>query len=89
MAGQGGVMGRYLEGPDGLRVGGQADRGSAHWLLARMREPNAQVGEVWYKVTQDGHAIDVPGYYQLHELQEIVDLAQLREVDDAAGEQTA
>ncbi|MEV1004845.1 hypothetical protein [Nonomuraea sp. NPDC050202] len=36
-----------------------------------------------------GHAIDVPGYYQLHELQGTVDLADLREVDDAGGEEPA
>ncbi|MGP4102204.1 hypothetical protein [Nonomuraea sp. KM90] len=87
----GGVTGRYLVRADGLRVEPVTlTAGSPHWLFARMREPDAQLGEVWYKVTAPaGHAIDVPGYYQLHELQEIVDLADLREVDDVGGEETA
>ncbi|TMR14096.1 hypothetical protein ETD86_29565 [Nonomuraea turkmeniaca] len=82
----GGMMGRYLEGRNGLRVEPvELTLGSPHLIFARMREPNAQVGEVWYKVTQHGHAIDVPGYYQLHELQAIVPLAELYEIDDAVG----
>ncbi|MEU4229523.1 hypothetical protein AB0F17_34945 [Nonomuraea sp. NPDC026600] len=80
-------MGRYLEGPDGLRVEPVELRaGTAHWIFAQMREPSARPGEVWYKVTRDGHAVDVPGYYQL---EEIVSLAELREVDEGAGTETA
>ncbi|MGR6924228.1 hypothetical protein ACU635_59045 [[Actinomadura] parvosata] len=84
-------MGRYLEGPGGLRVEPvELTAGSAHWIFARMREPNAQEGEVWYRVTtRDGQAVDVPGYYQLHELEEIVPLAELRDPGAAAGDQTA
>ncbi|MET7335994.1 hypothetical protein [Nonomuraea sp. NPDC005650] len=83
-------MGRYLVGPDGLRVVPvQLSPLSEHWLVARMREPQAMPGEVWYRVTRSGQAIDFPGYYQLHELQEIVDLADLREVEEDSGEATA
>ncbi|MEU6721778.1 hypothetical protein ABZ897_60970 [Nonomuraea sp. NPDC046802] len=84
------VMGRYLEGPGGLRVEPvKLTAGSAHWIFARMREPGAQQGEIWYKVTREGHAIDIPGYFQMHELQEIIPLADLRDASDAAGGQTA
>ncbi|MGW0486227.1 hypothetical protein [Nonomuraea sp. NPDC003214] len=77
---------RYLVGPDGLRVEPvRLTRGSAHWLFARMREPDAREGEIWYKVTRDGHAVDVPGYYQLHELEQVVPLSELREVDDGTA----
>jgi len=40
-------------------------------------EPNAQVGELRCNVTGAGHAIDVPGPYQLHELEDIVSRADL------------
>ncbi len=84
-------MGRYLVRADGLRVEPvELTAGSPHWIIARMREPGARLGEVWYKVTaSEGHAIDVPGYYQLHELQEIVDLADLRETGRDAADHTA
>ena len=81
-------MGRYLEGPDGLRVEPvQLAHGSAHWIFARMVEPGAQVGEVWYRVTRFGAAVGA-GYYQLDQLQEIVNLAELS-APEAAGEETA
>ncbi|MEV1178979.1 hypothetical protein [Nonomuraea sp. NPDC049784] len=81
---------RYLVGPDGLRVTPvELSPTSEHWLFARMREPNAMPGEVWYRVTKNGSAIGIPGYYQLHELQEIVSLADLREANEEAGEETA
>lgn len=82
-------MADYLVGPDGLRVQPVKLRvGGADWLFARMVEPNAQLGEVWYRVTRGGAAVGV-GYYQLDELQDIVDLSQLHAPDEGAGEETA
>ncbi|MEV0996855.1 hypothetical protein [Nonomuraea sp. NPDC050202] len=83
-------MSRYLAGPDGLRVVPvQLSPHNEHWLLARLRETKAMPGEVWYRVTRNGQAIGFPGYYQLHELQDIVNLADLHEVEEGHGEETA
>ncbi|MEU4574659.1 hypothetical protein [Nonomuraea sp. NPDC023979] len=80
----------YLVGPDGLRVEPvQLMRGAAHWLFARIIEPTAQEGEVWYRVTRHGQAVGFPGYYQLDQLQEIVDLSKLRGPDQSASSETA
>lgn len=81
-------MSRYLVGPGGLRVEPvQLQHGSAHWIFARMVEPEAQPGEIWYRVTKHGAAVGA-GYFQLDQLQEIVDLAKLRAPGEA-GEETA
>ncbi|MET7465893.1 hypothetical protein [Nonomuraea sp. NPDC005501] len=81
-------MAPYLVGPDGLRVEPVELRvDTVHWLFARMIEPAARPGEIWYRVTRHGHALGM-GYYQLDQLQELVDLAELRAPADA-GEETA
>ncbi|MFB4275711.1 hypothetical protein ACBJ59_10500 [Nonomuraea sp. MTCD27] len=81
-------MGEYLVGPDGLRVEPvQLTPGSAHWIFARMVEPAARPGEVWYRVTRGGAAVG-GGYFQLDQLQEIVNLADLR-APEQAGEESA
>jgi hypothetical protein len=83
-------MAPYLLGPDGLKVEPvQLRRGDVHWLFARIVEPDAREGEVWYRVTRHGAAVGFPGYYQLHELEEIVDLAELHGPDEDAGTGTA
>ncbi|MFI6496936.1 hypothetical protein [Nonomuraea typhae] len=83
-------MSRYLVGPDGLKVVPvQLKVEDGTLLLARMLESTAQPGEVWYKVTRHGMALFVPGYCQLHQLQELVDLTGLREPDESADEETA
>lgn len=80
----------YLIGPDGLRVEPvQLRKDSAHWLFARMKEPGAQVGEIWYRVTRNGQAVGLPGYYQLHELEDLVDLSELRAPEEDTGTGTA
>ncbi|MFI6814720.1 hypothetical protein ACIBG7_20070 [Nonomuraea sp. NPDC050328] len=80
----------YLEGPDGLHVEPiQLEPGSPHLLFARMREPRANPGEIWYRVTRRGLAVGFPGYYQLHELEEIVDLSHLRGPDERTQRGTA
>ncbi|MEU4229527.1 hypothetical protein AB0F17_34965 [Nonomuraea sp. NPDC026600] len=62
-------MGRHSVGPKGLRVTPvKLTPTSEHWLFARMRVPTAKASEIWYKVTRDGHAVDVPGYYELQEI---------------------
>lgn len=82
-------MPSYLVGPDGLRVEPvQLEHGSAHWIFARMVEPSAQPGEVWYRVTRHGAAVG-PGYFQLDQLQEIVNLSELRAPDGQADSETA
>ncbi|TMR88043.1 hypothetical protein [Nonomuraea basaltis] len=53
-----------------------------------MVNPDVQPGEVWYLVTRGGAAVGrLPGYYQLHELTELLEplglsLADFREVGD-------
>lgn len=74
----------HLEGPDGLRVEPVRLRlGSPHLLFARMREPDAGVGEIWYRVTRRGLAVGFPGYYRLYELEELVDLSELQGGEEA------
>ncbi|GAA4042383.1 hypothetical protein ACIBH1_08340 [Nonomuraea sp. NPDC050663] len=83
-------MSPYLEGPDGLRVEPvQLKAGSLHLLMAQIREPGAQPGEVWYRITRRGMALGVPGYYQLHELEEIVNLADLHAPEEGTATGTA
>lgn len=78
-------MSRYLVGPDGLRVEPvQLTRGTAHWIFAQMVDPGARPGEIWYFVTRNGRPLGFPGYYQQHQLEEIVDLADLREPEEGA-----
>lgn len=82
-------MSRYLVGPDGLRVEPvELTYGSAHWVFAQMVDPSAQAGEVWYLVTRNGRPVGMPGYYQLHELEEIVNLGDLRAPEEEGGAQT-
>lgn len=53
-------------------------------------EPAAREGEVWHRVTtRDGQAVDVPGRYQLHEMEALVSIIELREADGAAHEKAA
>ncbi|MEO3875272.1 hypothetical protein ABGB18_41350 [Nonomuraea sp. B12E4] len=89
-------MGRHLEGPDGIRVQPVDVRpGNAHWLFVQMRAPDVRPGEVWYRVTRRGAAVGrVPGYYQLHELTELLEelgleLADLHEPGADADSGTA
>ncbi|MFI7704887.1 hypothetical protein [Nonomuraea sp. NPDC049480] len=89
-------MPRYLEGPGGIRVHPVDVRpGNAHWIFVSMLDRDVQPGEVWYLVTRDGAAVGrVPGYYQLHELTELLEelglgLADLHEPDTGADAGTA
>ncbi|MFI6296893.1 hypothetical protein ACIBEJ_35250 [Nonomuraea sp. NPDC050790] len=83
-------MGRYLEGPDGLRVEPvQLGNPDTNLLLARMWDAGAEPGEVWYKVTRNGMALGVPGIYPMDVLQEFVELGDLHEPEESAGEETA
>lgn len=82
-------MATYLEGPGGLRVQPvQLQLGDVHLLFARMSEPDAQPGEIWYKVTWRGAAVGLPPYYEMHELTILLQdlglsLADLHEPDQA------
>lgn len=83
-------MSRYLVGPDGLRVVPvQLTDRDTSLLLARMWDPGAEPGEVWYRVTRNGMAQGVPGIYPMDVLQELVDLGELQEPDEGAGEEIA
>lgn len=68
-------MADYLEGPDGLKVRPvQLRTPDVHLLLARMGEPDVQLGDdVWYIVTHNGMAVGLPPYYQLHELSNLLE----------------
>lgn len=84
-------MARYLEGPDGLRIEPVELRpDNQHWLFARVKEPDAQVGEVWYIVTIHHRPVGMPGYFQLHELEDLLrdlgySLRDLREPEESEG----
>lgn len=87
-------MADYLVGPGGLKVTPVQLGTNVDLVLARMREPDAQPGEIWYRVTFNGMAVGLPGYYQMHELTELLDelgltLADLHDPDAGVGSQTA
>lgn len=84
----------HLVGPGGLKVTPVQLGQNVDLVLARMREPKAQPGEIWYKVTFNGMAVGVPGYFQMHELTELLDelgltLADLHEPEQGAGAASA
>jgi hypothetical protein len=90
------AVARYLEGPGGIRVQPvDVCPGNVHWLFVSLVNPDVQPGEVWYLVTRGGAAVGrLPGYYQLHELTELLetlglDLADLRESDAGTDTGTA
>jgi hypothetical protein len=79
-------MARYFAAPGGLRVQPVDVRpGNPHWIFVQMIAPDVRPGEVWYLVTKGGAAVGrLPGYYQLHELTELLEtlgfkLSDLRE----------
>jgi hypothetical protein len=79
-------MGRYFLAPGGIRIQPvDVVPSNAHWVFVRMIVPGVRPGEVWYLVTQGGAAVGrLPGYYQLHELTDLLEtlgltLADLRE----------
>ncbi|UBU08665.1 hypothetical protein [Nonomuraea gerenzanensis] len=89
-------MSRYFEAPGGLRIQPvDVVPGSPHWIFVRMIAPDVQPGEVWYLVTRRGAAVGrLPGYYQLHELTDLLEtlglsLADLRETGGGAETGTA
>lgn len=50
------VGGRYLEGPDGLRVE-PITLDDVHLQLAQQRHPDAEVGEGWFLITRHGRLV--------------------------------
>ncbi|MGW6499305.1 hypothetical protein [Nonomuraea angiospora] len=90
------AISRYLEALGSIRVEPVDVRpGNVHWIFVQMISPNVRPGEVWYRVTRRGAAVGrLPGYYQLHELTELLEtlelgLADLREVGGNADAGTA
>ncbi|WP_433444533.1 hypothetical protein [Nonomuraea sp. CA-141351] len=89
-------MARYFEAPGGIRVQPvDVLPGNAHWIFVQMIMPDVRPGEVWYLVTRAGAAVGrLPGYYQLHELTELLEtlglgLADLHEPDAGKDAGTA
>lgn len=79
-------MARYLVGPDGIRVEPVELHGS-HLIFARMVDPAAQEGAVWYRVTRNGAAVRMPGYVpDIEAVAELVPLAELHGPDEADSE---
>lgn len=78
-------MGRYLVGPDGIRVEPVRLYG-AHLIFARMVDPQASPGEEWFRVTQHGAALGDGYVRDVEALAELVPLAELHGPDEAGTE---